>query len=204
MSTVTLETTERRYGAHLAYKGSTSNRHNEVRCWKPVLSRVGMAALRAELQHRLNCDPKDLEFLPDILFNRGFAQTLNQELCAAVLAQTGVTRHPLACFDAPQHPDSGPEAPVVLDTRTSLSLCILALLSPPVSFLSHLRKVLVFFTPATKRGVLFLLSPGAVSCSMGSGREVEVPALAREPLLDSFLAACSASREVLAACSTCR
>ena len=107
----------------------------------------------AELQYRLNCDPKDLEFLPDILFNRGFAQTLNQELCAAVLAQTGVTRHTLACFDAPQHPDSGPEAPVVLDTRTSLSLCILPLLSPPVSFLSHLRKVLVFFTPERKTGV---------------------------------------------------
>ena len=61
----------------------------------------------------------------------------------------------------------------------------------------------MFFTPETKRGVLFLLSPGAVSCSMGSGREVEVPALAREPLLDSFLAACSASREALAARSTC-
>ena len=105
------ETTERRYGAHLAYKGSTSNRHNEVRCWKPVLSRVGIAALRAELQHRLNCDPKDLEFLPDVLLRHGFAQTLNQEPCASVLGQTiGVKGHTLACFDGPQHPDRGPEA----------------------------------------------------------------------------------------------
>jgi hypothetical protein len=43
------ETAERRYGAHLVVKGSTIYRHNEVRCWKPVLSRIGIsAALRAE------------------------------------------------------------------------------------------------------------------------------------------------------------
>jgi len=39
------ETTEQRYGAHLADKGSTSYCHNEVRYRKPVLSRFGIAAL---------------------------------------------------------------------------------------------------------------------------------------------------------------
>ena len=58
--------------------------------------------------------------------------------------------------------------------------------------------VLVFFRPETKRGILVFLSPGAVPVPWGQ-EEVEVPALAREPLLDSFLAACSASREAVPA-----
>ena len=156
------------------------------------------------MQRRLKCDPKDLEFLPDVLFRHGFAQTLNQEPCAAVLGLIiGVKRHAIAYFDGPQHPDLGPEAVGSVGYKDELVSCILALPSPLVCSLSHLTKVLVFFTPETKGGGLFLLSPGAVSCSMGSGRVFEVPALAREPLLDSFLAACSASREALAARSTC-
>ena len=52
------------------------------------------------------------------------------------------------------------------------------------------------FTSEIKRGVLFVPFPGAVSCSMGAGREIEDAALAVDPLQDSLQAPGDSSAEV--------
>ena len=105
------ETTESYETAHLADKGPTSNRHYEVRCGEHVLCRVGMTALRAELQHRLNRNSEDFQLLLNILLGQVLDETFNKESSTPVFWQAvGMESHTLACIDRPQHLHLGREA----------------------------------------------------------------------------------------------
>ena len=68
-----------------------------------------------------------------------------------------------------------------LVTRTCFSPCVLALPSPPVYGFIYSRNSLGFTTPVTKRGILFILSPGAVSCSMRIGPSCSAVARVTRP-----------------------
>jgi hypothetical protein len=96
------ETTERRQSTHLANKGPTSYSHYEVWCGEPVLSRIMIAALRAELLHRMNQNSEDFQLLPNILLRHVLAKSLNQKSSAPVFWQAvGVECHSPTWFHVP-------------------------------------------------------------------------------------------------------
>ena len=159
-------TTERRQSTHIADKWPASDRHYEVRCWEPVICRIGMEALRAEPQLRLNQNSGDFQLLPDILLGHVLAETLDQESSAPDLRQVWKATPLLASVDLCTLTVALKQL-AVLGTRTSLSPCILALPSLPVSSVNHFKNSLTSTTPVTKRGFFFILSPIAVSYSIG-------------------------------------
>ena len=85
--------------------------------------------------------------LPNILLGHVLAETFNQESSASVFWQSvGLESHTHPCIAKGQHPHRGHEAVGSFRYKG-----ILALLSPPVSSLSHFRNSLSFSTPVTKR-----------------------------------------------------